>query len=109
MREESQLERKGLLLGAAPILERGFRVRFAILSAALVMSCAAAAQKPDLHAGGAQPSLLENHKTTKVVLPGYHLAGATLTVDGACSLVTYTASESQIGIPVSSNGHILGL
>ena len=81
MREESQLERKGLLLGAAPILERGFRVRFAILSAALVMSCAAAAQKPDLHGGGAQPSLLENHKTTKVVLPGYHLAGATLTVE----------------------------
>ena len=71
-------------------------MRFAILSAALVMSCAAAAQKPDLHAGGAQPSLIENHKTTKVVLPGYHLAGATLTVDGACSLVSYDAGENQI-------------
>jgi hypothetical protein len=62
----------------------------------MVMSCAAAAQKPDLHGGGAQPSLLENHKTTKVVLPGYHLSGATLTVDGACSLVSYDAGENQI-------------
>ena len=103
MREESQLERKGLLLGAAPISERGFRVRFAILSAALVMSCAAAAQKPDLHGGGAQPSLLENHKTTKVVLPGYHLAGATVTVDGACSLVTYDAGENQIVMELATN------
>ena len=63
---------------------------------ALMMSGVAAAQKPDLHAGGAQPSLLENHKTAKVVLPGYHLVGATLTVDGACSLVSYDASENQI-------------
>lgn len=70
--------------------------RFAMVSAALMMSCVATAQKPDLHAGGAQPSLIPNHKTTRVVLPGYHLAGATLTVNGACTLVTYTASESQI-------------
>ena len=70
--------------------------RFAIVCAALTMTCVAMAQKPDLHAGGAQPSLIENHKTTRVVLPGYHLAGATLTVDGACTLVTYTASENQI-------------
>jgi hypothetical protein len=66
-----------------------------MVSAAL-MGSVAAAQKPDLRAGGAEPSLLENHKTTKVVLPGVHLAGATLTVDGACSLVSYDASENQI-------------
>ena len=70
--------------------------RFAVANAALTMSCFAAAQKPDLHAGGAKPSLLENHKTTKVVLPGYHVAGATLTADGACSLVSYEAGENQI-------------
>lgn len=63
----------------------------------------ASAQKPDLHAGGANPSHLENHKTTKVVLPGYHLAGATLTVDGACSLVDYTASENQIAMNLAAN------
>ena len=66
--------------------------RCALVGAALMAGRIAAAQKPDLHGGGAQPSLLENHKTTKVVLPGYHLAGATLTVDGACSLVSYDAS-----------------
>jgi hypothetical protein len=77
--------------------------RFAVVSAALVMSCAAEAQKPDLHGGGAQPSLLENHKTTKVVLPGYHMEGATLTVDGACSLVSYDASEKQIVMTLAAN------
>jgi hypothetical protein len=77
--------------------------RFAVMSAALMMACVAEAQKPDLHAGGAQPSLLENHKTTRVVLPGYHLAGATLTVDGACSLVDYSASENQIVMNLATN------
>jgi hypothetical protein len=76
--------------------------RLVMMSAAL-MSNVAAAQKPDLHGGGAQPSLLENHKTTKVVLPGYHLAGATLTVDGACSLVSYEASENQIAMLVATD------
>jgi hypothetical protein len=74
-----------------------------MVSAALVTGYVAAAQKPDLHAGGAQPSLLENHKTMKVVLPGYHLAGATLTVDGACSLVSYDASENQIVMELSTS------
>lgn len=68
-----------------------------------MLTCAAGAQKPDLHAGGAQPSTLENHKTTKVVLPGYHLAGATLTVDGACSLLDFSASENQIVMQVAAN------
>ena len=77
-------------------------VRFAVANAAL-MSCVATAQKPDLHAGGAQPSLIENHKTTKVVLPGYHLAGATLAVDGACSLVSYSASENEIVMQLAAN------
>lgn len=78
--------------------------RSALVVAAVMLSCASAlAQKPDLHAGGAQPSLIENHKTTKVVLPGYHLAGATLTVDGACSLVSYEASENQIVMQVAAN------
>lgn len=70
--------------------------RLAVVSAALLTICGATAQKPDLHAGGATPSLLENHKMTKVVLPGYHVAGSTLTVDGACSLVSYEAGENQI-------------
>jgi hypothetical protein len=72
------------------------------MSLALMASGHAAAQKPDLHAGGAQPSLIENHRTTKVVLPGYHLAGAALTVDGACSLVSYDAVENQIVMSVAA-------
>lgn len=74
-----------------------------IASAALLMMGVAAAQKPDLHAGGAQPSEIENHKTTMVVLPGYHLAGAKLTVDGACSLERYTAEEKQITMFLAAN------
>ena len=70
---------------------------------ALLTACVAAAQKPDLHAGGAQPSEIENHKTTMVVLPGYHLAGAKLTVDGACSLERYTAEEKQITMFLAAN------
>ena len=77
--------------------------RFAVISAALTTNCVAMAQKPDLHAGGAQPSLIENHKTTKVVLPGNHLAGATLTVDGACSLVSYSAADNQIVMQLAAN------
>ena len=76
---------------------------WALVGVALMVTCVAAGQKPDLHAGGAQPSLLENHKTTRVVLPGYHLAGATLTVDGACSLVSYDASENQIVMELAAN------
>jgi hypothetical protein len=77
--------------------------RFAMTIAAVMMSCVAMAQKPDLHAGGAQPSMIENHKTTKVVLPGYHLMGATLTVDGACSLVSYSADENQIVMQLAAD------
>ncbi len=77
--------------------------RFAVIGAALMLGCVAGAQKPDLHAGGAQPSLLENHKTTKVVLPGFHLAGATLSVDGACSLVSYDATENQMEMQLAAN------
>ncbi|HXS12434.1 MAG TPA: hypothetical protein VN734_07010 [Acidobacteriaceae bacterium] len=75
----------------------------ALIGAALLMGSIAAAQKPDLHAGGAQPSLIENHKTTKVVLPGYHMASATLTVDGACSLVSYEAAENQVVMELAAN------
>jgi hypothetical protein len=70
---------------------------------ALLMVGVGAAQKPDLHAGGAQPSEIENHQTTMVVLPGYHLAGAKLTVDGACSLGSYTAEEKQITMFLTAN------
>lgn len=92
-----------MLSGGKHVRDMGLVIRrFAVMGVALMMCGAASAQKPDLHAGGAQPSLLENHKTTKVVLPGYHMAGATLTVDGACSLVSYEASENQIVMQVTA-------
>jgi hypothetical protein len=62
----------------------------------VLLASVAAAQKPDLHGGGANPSSIPNHETTKVTLPGFHLAGATVAVSGACSLVSYTAAENQI-------------
>ncbi len=56
-----------------------------------------AALKPDLHAGGATPSLIPNHETTMVSLPGSHLTGTTVTVDGVCVLKSYkVVSDSQI-------------
>jgi hypothetical protein len=60
------------------------------------LTATAFAQKPDLHAGGPSPSSVPNYQASKVTLPGYHLAHATFTVDGACTLVSYTASENQI-------------
>jgi hypothetical protein len=77
--------------------------RYVFLVAILMAGFLAGAQKPDLHAGGAQPSEIENHKTTMVALPGYHLAGATLTVDGACSLEKYTVEEKQVVMFLAAN------
>lgn len=79
------------------------RLRYVFLVAMLAARSLAGAQKPDLHAGGAQPSEIENHKTTMVVLPGYHLAGATLTVDGACSLEKYTVQEKEVVMYLAAN------
>jgi hypothetical protein len=56
-----------------------------------------AVPKPDLHAGGAKPSLIPNHEITTVTLPGLHLSGATLTVNGVCTLKSYkVTSDTQI-------------
>ena len=79
------------------------KIAFTLIATAVLTGSLACAQKPDLHGGGAQPSEIENHKTTKVTLPGYHLAGATLTVDGACRLESYTAAENQIVMSVAGN------
>lgn len=79
------------------------KMRYVFLVVILMASFLARAQKPDLHGGGARPSEIENHKTTMVVLPGYHLAGATLTVDGACSLERYTTEEKQIVMYLATN------
>lgn len=79
------------------------KTRYVFLVATLMAGFLAGAQKPDLHAGGAQPSEIENHETTMVVLPGYHLAGATLTVDGACSLEKYTVEEKEVVMFLAAN------
>jgi hypothetical protein len=55
------------------------------------------AQRPDLHAGGPDPSLIPNHEVTVVTLPGFHLAGAKVAVKGVCKLASYkVASDTQI-------------
>ncbi len=79
-------------------LEPGMISRLILLT---VFTTTALAQKPDLHAGGARPSSIPNHETSKVTLPGYHLAHATFTVGGACTLVSYTATENQIVFTVT--------
>ena len=58
-------------------------------------------QKPDLHAGGAQPSEIPNHETTEVVLPGYFLTGATVTTDPICRIVSQeVVSDREIRMKI---------
>jgi hypothetical protein len=77
----------------------------AACTGALAQSAPKTAPKPDLHAGGAKPSSLPNHETTMVTLPGYNLAGTTLTVTGeVCTLKSYkVVSDSQIQMMIE--GH----
>ena len=51
--------------------------------------------KPDLHAGGPQPSLIPNDEVTEVVLPGLHLTGAKLDGDRNCKVVSYEVSSDK--------------
>lgn len=54
-------------------------------------------EKPDLHGGGAKPSLIPNHAVTTVTLPGFHFTGAAVTVRGDCRLAGYkVVSDSEI-------------
>ncbi|MBS1800383.1 MAG: hypothetical protein JSS95_11195 [Acidobacteria bacterium] len=76
---------------------------FTLAIAAHSLALASFAQKPDLRAGGPNPSSIPNHQTAKVVLPGYYLAGAQFTVDGSCTLVSYTASDRQIVMMLTGN------
>ena len=63
--------------------------------------------KPDLHAGGAKPSTIPNHETTLVTLPGFHLAGATVTVSGVCNLKSYkVVGDTQITMMIEGNRQI---
>jgi hypothetical protein len=70
---------------------------FVAVAAMLVLTCPAivSAQavaphpkllKPDLHAGGVNPSSIPNDATTDVTLPGFHLAGAHIATGAQCSL-----------------------
>ena len=58
---------------------------------------------PDLHAGGASPSLIPNHEVTEVKLPGYNLAGITLTVSGVCTLESYEVIGNAIHMKLKGN------
>lgn len=53
--------------------------------------------KPDLHAGGANPSSIPNHAVTVVTLPGFHLTGARIVTGKICKVVSYeVVSDSEI-------------
>ena len=74
-----------------------------LVGAVLMAGAVGWAQKPEVRTGEVKPVALENHSTTQVLLPGAHLAGAVVTVHGACSLGTYTTSAEQIVMSVTSN------
>ncbi len=86
------------------------RALMATLAATIILSTGAFTQsgagipKPDLHAGGAHPSLIPNHVTTEVSLPGFHLSGTTVTVDGVCTLQSYkVVSDNEIRMMIAAN------
>lgn len=56
----------------------------------------AVAQAPDLHETAIKPATLANHETTKVTKDGSNLGNATITADGACTLVSYTTTDDAI-------------
>jgi hypothetical protein len=61
--------------------------------------------KPDLHAGGPEPSTIPNHETTQVKLPGLHLTGTTVTVSGpVCTLKSYkVVSDNEILMTIEAH------
>jgi hypothetical protein len=62
------------------------------------------ALKPELHSGPPEPSAISNHEVTAVTLPGLHLSGTTLTVKGACKLISYTvASDTEIDMKLQGD------
>jgi hypothetical protein len=88
-------------------------IRLAALNVVLALACTGsqaqrAASKPDLHAGGPKPSLLPNHTTTTVTLPGFNLTGTTLTATGSvCTLKSYKiVSDSQIQMAIETHRKI---
>lgn len=74
------------------------------MAVALVLGCALAAgqqRRPNLHGGGAKPSEIPNHETTTVTLPGFHLSGAKVTLDGPCRLASYeVVSDNEIRMQI---------
>jgi hypothetical protein len=60
-------------------------------------SMAESQKKPDLQAGGPEPSLIPNHQVTVVTLPGLNLSGAKVTVKGVCKMTGYkVVSDTKI-------------
>ncbi|HVT96716.1 MAG TPA: hypothetical protein VHE33_04365, partial [Acidobacteriaceae bacterium] len=91
--------------------DRGGSMRPPVLIAVtigLTMLCSvhASAQKPDLHAGGAQPSEIPNHETTEVLLPGYNLTGAKVTTDPICHIVSQVATDREIRMKIEGTRKI---
>lgn len=85
--------------------------RLALIFSVSTLALSTAAQtnslKPDLHSGGATPSLIRNRETTLVTLPGLHLTGTVVTVTGVCALKSYkVVSDTQITMSIEGRRQI---
>lgn len=79
-------------------------------SAVMLLPCLTYAQstsspaktpKPDLHAGGANPSSIPNDAVTVVTLPGLHLTGAHVDAGPTCSVISYqVVSDNEISMKI---------
>jgi hypothetical protein len=74
-------------------------------TAAAQSTSSSKALKPDLHAGGFNPSEIVNHEATDVVLPGLHFTGAHVeTQQKLCQVMSYVVvSDREIHMKLKGN------
>ncbi|HWE87445.1 MAG TPA: hypothetical protein VG267_21035 [Terracidiphilus sp.] len=77
------------------LLRRAARALLVVLAPIAVAQTRA--PKPDLHAGGIQPTVIPNGQPTEATLPGFHLTGARVETDHLCKVISYkVVSDNEI-------------
>ena len=71
------------------------------LGSTQAMGLSAKVPKPDLHAGGFDPSEIMNDAITDVTLPGFHFTGAHVDTGHLCTIVSYqVVSDNEIKMKI---------
>lgn len=75
---------------------------FGLLLPLVWITLGASAQKPEFELFSIKPQYLTNHTTTTVHWTGTHFAGVQLTWRGACKVLSYTSTETEIVMQIQS-------